>query len=263
MSSLSSPRAGTTALITGASGGIGYELARVFARHGHAVILVARSIDKMNTLAGELQRQHGVTARVLARDLSAATAAQEIAAELAGTPIDILVNNAGIEVYGKFHETAWDAEMRLIQINLLSLTHLTKLLLPGMVQRGYGRVLNLGSTGSFVGAPFNAVYAATKAYVLNFSQAIAEELRGTGVTVTALCPGVTRTQLQARADMDHIRLMRFGAMEADRVAEAGYRALMAGRHILVPGLINKLQAASGRMLPSSWTMRLARFLMQG
>ncbi len=257
------PPAKTTALITGASSGIGYALAKVFAAHGHDLVLTARDRTSLETLAKELQTSWKISARVIAKDLSQASAAEEILSELknSGTKITYLVNNAGFDVYGEFVKTDLAREMDMIQVNLVSLTRLTKLLLPAMVQQGYGGILNLGSTGSYIPSPLNAVYSATKAYVHSFSLAIAEELRGTGVSITTSCPGATITRFQERAGMGTIRLLRFGAMSAQKVAENGYRAMMARRKVTIPGFFNQIQVLLAKLLPGSWMAQLAkRFL---
>lgn len=253
-----------TALITGASSGIGYELTKVFARHGHDLALVARSQDRLCQLAEEVRAAFGVTVKVLAKDLSCPTAVPEIVAELqrTATRIDCLVNNAGVDVYGYFYDTDWTQELQMIQLNLVSLTHLTKCLLTEMRQQGSGRILNLGSTGSFVPSPLNSVYSATKAYVWSFSVALAEELRGTGITVTVLCPGATRTEFQERAHIENVRLLRYGVMEAASVAEAGYRAMMAGQQVVVPGRYNQAQVLLARLLPGSLMARMAKAMLQ-
>ena len=254
----------TIALITGASSGIGYELAKVFSQHGHDLVLVARNRDKLLQLGEELRAAFGITVTVLAKDLSLPAAVPELVAELQqrAVRINFLVNNAGVDVYGYFYDTDWTQELEMIQLNLVSLTHLTKLLLADMRQQGFGRILNLGSTGSFVPSPLNAVYSATKAYVWSFSTALAEELRGTGITVTVLCPGATRTEFQERADIENVRLMRFGVMEAVAVAEAGYRAMISGRRIEVPGLYSKTQVLLTRLLPNSLMVRMAKAMLQ-
>ncbi len=254
----------TTALITGASSGIGLELARTFARKGHNLVVVARDQVRLEQLAGELEAQHGITVKVLVKDLSSPSAAREIYETLKDDSItvDILVNNAGLIVYGNFHQTDWEKETRMIQVNLLTLTALAKLFVPDMVARGYGRILNIGSNGSFAPSPLNAVYSATKAYVLSFSEAIAEELAGTGVTVTALCPGATRTALQERAQMDDVRLLGWGVMEAAEVARTGYRSLMAGQRVVVPGFYNQIQVFFIRFLPRSMVVKMAKALLQ-
>ncbi len=254
----------TTALISGASSGIGYELAKVFAQHGHDLVLVARNWDKLSQLAEELRAAYSITVTVLAKDLSLPAAVSEIVAELQQTDIriDFLVNNAGMDVYGFFYDTDWTQELEMIQLNLVSLTQLTKLLLADMRGQGFGRILNLGSTGSFVPSPLNAVYSATKAYVWSFSAALAEELRGTGITVTVLCPGATRTEFQERAHIENVRLMQFGVMNAATVAEAGYRAMISGRRIEVPGLYSKTQVLLTRLLPTSLMTRMAKAMLQ-
>ena len=253
-----------TALITGASSGIGYELTKVFARHGHDLVLVARNQDKLYQLAEELRATFGLTVKVLAKDLSLPTTVPEIVAELQQTAIRVglLVNNAGVDVYGYFYDTAWTQELQMIQLNLVSLTYLTKYLLADMRQQGFGRILNLGSTGSFVPSPLNTVYSATKAYVWSFSVALAEELRGTGITVTVLCPGATRTEFQGRAHIEGVRLLRYGVMEAASVAEAGYRGMMAGQRVVVPGLYNQVQVLLARLLPSSLMVRMAKAMLR-
>ena len=253
-----------TALITGASSGIGYQLAEVFARNGHGLVLVARNKEKLRQLADHLQEVFGTATKLISKDLALTTSAREIFDELQqeSVRISMLVNNAGMDVYGRFHETDMAQELQMIQVNLVSLTQLTKLLLPDMRKQGSGRILNLGSTGSFISSPFNAVYSATKAYVLSFSEAIAEELRGSGVTVTVLCPGATRTEFQKRANMENVRLLRFGAMDAALVAEIGYRAMMAGRRVVVPGLLNKAQVLLARLLPRTAMTKMAKAMLE-
>ncbi len=252
-------------LITGASIGIGLELAREFARHGHPLVLVARSQDRLRQLAEELHAQYGVPAAVFVKDLSTETAAGELvqALQQAGLAIDILVNNAGFDVYGQFADNDWAAEAQLLHVNLFTLTWLTKLLVKDMRARGYGRILNLGSTGSFIPSPLNAVYSASKAYVLSFSEAIAEELLSSGVTVTALCPGITRSEFHQRAGMEDIRVLRLGRMEPDVVARIGYKGLMTGRRVVVPGIINKLMIWGARIAPSGLVTRITKSMLSG
>jgi len=253
---------GKTALITGASGGIGLELSRLFAAEGFDLVLVARNEDKLKALAADLARSCGIEVTVLAKDLSDPAGPEEIwsALQERSIQIDVLVNNAGYGTYGAFAERDLDEDMNMLQLNLVTLTHLTGLFLPGMVERGYGRILNVGSTGSFQPTPLMAVYGASKAYVLSFSEALAEELRGSGVQVTALCPGVTRTGFQARARVGRMRLVSGQAMTAQRVAEIGYRALMRGRALVVPGLVNLLMSFSSRLFPRFLVRRVAHYL---
>jgi short-subunit dehydrogenase len=258
------PTAGKTALITGASGGIGYELSKLFAADGYGLVLVARSQDKLEQVAAELSQGYGVNVVPLAVDLGDPTAPAKIHAALQAKSlrVDALVNNAGFGVHGPFAGTDWSEEWTMLQVNVVALTQLTKLLLPGMVERGWGRVLNVGSTGSFAPAPLMAVYGASKAYVLSFSEALAEELRGTGVSVTALCPGVTRTGFQARAGVGGTRYVQSGAMSAQQVAEIGYRALMRGRPVVVPGASNSALIFLARFMPRGLATRIAYRMME-
>src|SRR5207249_6419132 len=225
-----------TALITGASGGIGYELALLLARDGFDCILVARSRDKLDELAARLESEFRVKTLVVARDLSKPSAMDEIYEEVsaASMNVDVLVNNAGFPVYGRFVDTDWQTELDMLQVNVVALTALTKLFVRGMVEGGNGRILNLASTAAFVPGPLMAVYYASKAYVLSFSLALANELQGTGVTATALAPGPTRTGFQQRGSIEGTRLIRGPIADAGPVALAGYRGLMAGRSIVIP-----------------------------
>jgi uncharacterized protein len=248
-----------TALVTGASSGIGYELARLFAADGYRLILVARSTDKLEALAQEFLNAFKTETRVISADLGKDGAAAAIVAELDGAPVDVLVNNAGHGLYGNFAETPLDKELNMIQLNVVALTQLTKLLLPPMIARGAGRVLNVASTAAFQPGPLMAVYYATKAYVLSFSEAIAEELRTTGVTVTALCPGPTKTGFQAGAAMEQSKLVRGKEiMDSKTVARVGFTALMKGKRVVIPGTMNKVMAQSVRFLPRSTVARAVR-----
>lgn len=252
-----------TALVTGASSGIGRELARLFARDGYDLVLVARNATRLEALAAEVRESHGTHALVLPTDLALPSAADEVYAhiESRGIRVDALVNNAGFNVYGPFAETDAAAELDMLQVNVIALTRLTKLVLPGMVRRGSGRILNLGSTGSFAPGPFDAVYCASKAYVLSFSEALAAELEGTGVTVTALCPGPTRTAFATRAGMTETPLFSGRVAEPSGVAETGYRALMRGRRVIVPGIGNALLAFSVRLSPRTLVASVGRRML--
>ena len=246
-----------TALITGASSGIGADLARLFARDGYELVLVARGEAKL--------RELGLPATIIAADLTDPTAPQRIVDELGAKSIDIevLVNNAGVGVAGAFFETDLQAELAMIQLNVVALTHLTKLLLPGMVARRRGHVLNVASTAAFQPGPLMAVYYATKAYVLSFSEAIAEELRDSGVTVTALCPGPTETGFAAAANMGGTRLFTMTRPADSRaVAEAGYEAMKRGRRVVIPGLKNKLLAQSVRVSPRRLVATIVRKMQE-
>jgi uncharacterized protein len=250
-----------TALITGASGGIGAEIAREFAAHGYEVVLVARTKARLVALAGELEGAHGITARVIEADLARPQAPEEIYQQvgLQGVAVDVLVNNAGFGTHGPFAETDLHTELEMLQVNVVALTHLTKLFLRDMLARGHGKVLNVASTAAFQPGPLMAVYYATKAYVLSFSEALANEVQGTGVTVTALCPGPTATEFQQRAQMEHARLMRSPLMmDAAAVARVGYRALIAGKTVAIPGWANRLAAFTVRFTPRGLATRVVR-----
>ncbi|ODS38469.1 MAG: short-chain dehydrogenase [Candidatus Altiarchaeales archaeon WOR_SM1_86-2] len=253
-----------TALITGASSGIGYELSRLFAQDGYNLVLVARNKEVLDQLADELEKEFEISTKVISKDLSVAASPKEIFDELRQESIrvDVMVNNAGFNVYGNFSETDLKKELQMIQVHIVSLTRLTKIFLPWMLKQGCGRILNVCSTGSFVPCPLDAVYCATKAYVLSFSEAIAEELQGTGVTVTALCPGVTWTRFQERAQMPRdLRLFKFGAMDAKTVAETGYRGLMKGKRIVIPGIYNKLQVFLLKFTPGRMATKMTKYYM--
>ncbi len=253
-----------TALITGASFGIGLELARIFAREGHDLVLVARSADKLRQLASELEKAHSTRSLILAVDLSDPGAAAYVLDQTtrANITVDILVNNAGFGQYGFFAENDLEECLRQIQLNVTTLTHLTRLYLPEMIKRKSGRILNVASTAAFQAGPLMAVYYATKAYVLHLSEAIANELQGTGVTVTCLCPGPTATEFQERAKITGIRLAMHGTMDARTVAEDGYRALMAGKPVVISGFKNWLVAQSVRFAPRRMVAAVVRKLQE-
>jgi short-subunit dehydrogenase len=223
-----------TALVTGASAGIGIELARLHAERGGDLVLVARRRDRLDALARELRSAHAVRVEVITADLSRSGAARRLAAKLSekGLAIDALINNAGLGAHGPFHESDLARQQQMLQVNIVALTELTHLLLPGMVERGHGRVLNVGSTAGFLPGPLQAVYYASKAFVNSFSQALANELSGTGVTVTALCPGPVATEFQDVAGMQGVKGFDFAA-DARSVAECGYRAMEKGRLLAV------------------------------
>lgn len=248
------------ALITGASGGIGLELARIFAREHFDLVLVARSKARLEELAAELRAAHGVAVEVIAKDLSAPDAAVEIQRQVGR--IDVLVNNAGFGLYGKFADSPLADDLNLMHLNMDALVALTALFLPGMIEARSGRILNVASTAAFQPGPLMALYYASKAFVLSFSEAIANELKDTGVTVTALCPGPTETGFQARAEVQDIPLNRMGMMSAKAVAEAGYRGLMAGKTIVIPGIKNKFGAQSVRFTPRKLVTNIVRKIQE-
>ncbi|HEY1272860.1 MAG TPA: SDR family oxidoreductase [Terriglobales bacterium] len=254
-----------TALVTGASGGIGLELAKLLARDGYNLVLAARSGDKLQKLADELSRACSVAVEPEVIDLSGPGAARELFSrmEQKGIAPEVLVNNAGYGKYGLFADAALEDTIGQIQLNVLALTELTRLLLPGMIARGSGKILNVASTAAFQPGPLMAVYYATKAYVLSFSQAIANELQGTGVTVTCLCPGPTETGFAARAGNDTSRLFkRFAVMDAESVARDGYRVLMKGKPLAISGAGNWVVAQSSRFAPRRMATAVSRWVSE-
>jgi uncharacterized protein len=251
-------------LITGASAGIGAELAREFAKHGHSLVLVARSKDKLTALAGELNAAHDTDALVIVEDLSRKGCAQAIVDELAdrGIEVDILVNNAGVLDVGPFADTDTDVYDNMVALNVAALTSLTSLLLPAMVGRKFGRILNVASLAAFQPLPSMAVYAATKAYVLSLTEALSEELRGTGVKVTALCPGLTDTSMVTSIKAKSATAQRTPNMlisDPKTVAKQAYAATMSGQTILVPGIPNQIAAAWAQVTPRWLTRTVTGF----
>ena len=251
-----------TALITGASSGIGCELAKLFAADGSSLVLVARREDRLQKLAQELRDQYEVTVSVLPCDLAQGYTPDRLCDQLSahGIVVDVLVNNAGFGARGSVADLPLERQMELVQVNVTALTHLTRLLLPGMLERKRGGILNLSSTAGFQPGPNMAVYYASKAYVLSLTEGLAEELSGTGVTATCLCPGPTATEFAAEAGVEGSRLFRLGAMDQATVARAGYRGLRRGDVIVVPGVLNKAMVASVRFTPRAVVRKLVHSL---
>ncbi|MBI3021739.1 MAG: SDR family oxidoreductase [Candidatus Omnitrophica bacterium] len=251
------------AVITGASSGIGYELSKLFARDGSHVVLIARSADALRNAARTLTQISGATVTTLAADLSRRDAPEEIVTELKRQHLQVhaLVNNAGFGLHGSFMKTDLTTELAMIQVHVATLTHLTKLLLPDLVQT-HGKILNVASIAAFQPTPLMAVYAATKAYVLSFSEALANEVRELGVSVTALCPGPTPTGFQQRAGMGLSRLTQGNLMRAETIAWLGYRGLMRKQAVVVPGWKNHLSVWTLRLLPRNLGVRLARTVQE-
>ncbi len=250
-----------TALVTGASSGIGADLARELARDGHDLVLVARRVEPMQALASEFKTK----TTVLSADLSKPGAAAEVVRELEsrGIAIDVLINNAGLGVTGRFEQTDSAKIDEIMQVNMVALTDLTRLLLPPMVARKKGRVMLVASTAAFQPGPLMALYYATKAYVLSLGEAIAWELRGTGVTVTTVCPGPTATNFVEAAHMKNTILFKspfMKTMSSAEVARIGYKGLKAGKRVVVTGFANKLTAASVRISPRAAVLSIANYL---
>lgn len=256
-----SSKSGIVALVTGASSGIGLALARQIAAHGHDVVLTARNRDALEAAAGGIEGKYGVRADVIPLDLRNRDAAEQLYQAISNQKLDIgiLVNNAGFGLGGEFLETDLQREVEMIQVNVTAVTQLTKLFAAGMVRRRSGRVMNVASTAAFQPGPLHAVYYATKAYVLSFSQAIAEELRKTGVTVTALCPGATATAFAETAELSNSRLFtRLAVDDAESVAAYGYKAMMRGERIAIPRMRDKIMVQAERFAPRALVTRMVR-----
>jgi len=249
-------------LITGASSGIGFELAQLFAKNRHNLILVSRREDKLKQLAIDLKKTYKIKILTLSLDLSHTNATEEIFRQVKEKTISVnyLVNNAGFYVKGAFSETSWEEEEKLIQLQCLNHTHFTKQFLPDMIKKGKGGILNVASTGSFVPGPYNAIYCAIKSFVLSFSEALAEEVSGSGITITALCPGGTYTNFQDFSKRK--KSFVFPIMEASKVAEIGYKALMKGKRIAIPGMANKIQVFFMRFIPRNLVSKLTGLMVE-
>ncbi|MED4141248.1 SDR family oxidoreductase [Priestia megaterium] len=248
------------ALITGAWGGIGKELAYQFAKDEHPVILVARSADKLAAIGENLKSTYNIEVITIVKDLSREEEIQSLYEELKNKKmhVDYLVNNAGFGLYGKFIETALDEELNMIDLNIRALTHLTKLFLPDMVKRNRGKILNIASVAAFMPGPLMTVYYATKAYVLSFTEALENELRGINVTVSALCPGPTKTGFSDRAQLSNSKLFQSGAMDVETVTKVGYKKFMKGQTVIVPGVQFRLATFIPRFVPRKWLTSVVR-----
>ncbi|WP_338780729.1 SDR family oxidoreductase [Metabacillus sp. FJAT-52054] len=247
-------------LITGASGGIGMELAKIAAGKGYSLILAARNEKKLLELKAELESKHGISVVIHQADLSKPEEITKMAEELKIKKLKVsyLINNAGFGLFGEFLETDLDAELNMIDLNIRSLTHLTKLFLPDMTERNEGGILNIASTAAFQPGPLMAVYYATKAYVLSFTEALENELKDTNIRVSALCPGPTDTGFSERADLGKSKLFNNGVMRADQAAQAGFDGWMKGKTVIVPGLQNKILAGSVRFMPRKMITSIVR-----
>jgi short-subunit dehydrogenase len=254
-----------TALITGACSGIGYELTCLFASHKYNLVLVDRSEQKLIEISHEFSQEYDISVKSIVKDLSISTSPEAIYLELqqAEIEIDVLVNNAGFGIYGLFNETDLKSELEMLQLNVVGVTHLTKLFLKKMVKQGQGKILNVASTAAFQPGPLMAVYFATKAYILFFSEAIANELEGTGVSVTTLCPGPTRSAFHQRTGTENSeRVKNMKMMDAKTVAAIGFRGLMKGQTVVIPGVKNRILASAVRFIPRKQVTKISK-LVQG
>lgn len=241
----------TTTLITGASSGIGQQLAKLFAADRDDLVLVARSEDKLRQLASDLSQKHDIKTHVIVADLSLPDAATQLASEIdqRGLQIDTLVNNAGFGDLGKFADLDPKRQHNMMMVNIVALTDLTRLLLPGMIQRGTGGILNVGSVAAYQAGPYMSVYYATKAYVLSFTQGLRQELTGTGVHVTLLAPGATETGFGEDSGMGKLKMFADSAMASDAVAAAGHAAYRKNEPIIIPGWKNRLLIGMTHFVP--------------
>ncbi len=240
-----------TALITGASSGLGKEFAQIFAKKGYDLVLVARSEEKLRSIAKNLEDKYKITSTVLAQDLSQANSASKIYNEIKirGLHIDVLINNAGFGKIGAFIDEKPSTSTEMINLNVTTLTEMTALFLPEMLAQNKGKILNVASTAAFQTLPNFGVYAATKAYVLNFTEALHYELKNSNIAVTALCPGPTVTGFAKRANAETSTLFK-NAMDSKTVAEIGYKGLMKNKMTVIVGFKNKLMAYASRLIPS-------------
>jgi short-subunit dehydrogenase len=253
-----------TALVTGASGGIGLELARILAANGHDLVIVGRNRELLETVGADLRSAHHVSVRCDARDLARPHAASELWADLtaASVIVDVLVNNAGVGLYGALDMQDSSQLERMVELNVVALTMLTRLALPGMRERRWGRVLNVASVvGYQPGAPWMAAYYATKSYVLSFSKGLARELDGSGVSVTALCPGPTVSSFDDTAGADvNVLYQRLPRMTAADVARAGYDGMTRQSLVVIPGVVTKMLALAGEFPPRRIALEVNRWL---
>lgn len=252
-----------TALITGASSGIGLHLAKEFAKHGHPLVLVAPDPAELAGVAADIRSEHHVEVVTIARDLRKESATQEIFDQLGDREIDILANNAGHGQKGNAWDIPLEEDISMISLNIMAVVRMTKLFLPPMLARGAGKILNTASVAGFEPGPGYVVYSSTKAFVLSYSEGLATELKETGISVTALCPGPTDTDFFPKADMLQTRAFQQAQLMApQKVAEAAYKGLMAGERVIVPGLANKALVFMRRLIPESLQAKLNELLTE-
>lgn len=255
---------GRTALVTGASSGLGVDFAHQLAARGCPLVLVARRRERLEEVAGELSGEHGVDTTVVAMDLADPRAPAELHGEVErrGLAVDVLINNAGFGVYGDYLEIPWEREGAMIDLDVRTVAHLSKLFSRGMVERGWGRILQVASVGAYQATPTYAAYGAAKAFVLHFSEAVNFELRGTGVSSTAVSPGITATEFLEVAGQEPTLYQRWMMMESEVVARIAIRALERQKSSVVPGVLNKLVAWSVRTIPHNLATRIAWWTMK-
>ena len=252
-----------TALVTGAASGLGYELTLLLAKDDYNLILVDIDDENLNALKQKLSKDFKVEVLCLVKDLSKPNVAKDIVNEINNVSIDILINNAGFGLFGSFNNTEWERELDMIHVHVITSTHLTKLLLDGMIKRGSGKILNISSLAAFQPGPLMSIYYASKSYLLSFSEAIANELKGTGVTVTVLCPGPTKTSFQeVVSESASDNKIDFNMACPSEVARYGYNAMQKGKIVAIPGLINKFLASLHRFVSRSMAAKIVRNLQE-
>ncbi|OUR90319.1 short-chain dehydrogenase [Flavobacteriales bacterium 34_180_T64] len=252
-----------TALVTGAASGIGYELAQLLAKDAYQLILVDIDAEKLVEVKSDIDRDFNVDVRILVKDLSRPNIAEELMSDIDNKPIDVLINNAGFGLFGSFSDTNWERESEMLHVHVITTTHLTKLILKGMVERGSGRILNVSSLAGFLPGPLMSIYYASKGYMLSFSEAIANELKGTGVTVTALCPGPTKTGFQETvSENSSENKITFNMACAKKVSVYGYKAMLKGKTYAIPGVFNKFLAVLPRFISRNAVASLVRKIQE-
>ncbi|WMI65947.1 SDR family oxidoreductase [Aestuariibaculum sp. YM273] len=252
-----------TALITGAASGLGYELSLLLANDGYQLILIDIDKNNLEKAQDHIQETFNCKVDIQAKDLSQSNVAAEIMEDINGVNVDVLVNNAGFGLFGSFTDTDWEREQAMLNVHIMTTTHLTKLILEGMVKRGFGRILNMSSLAAFQPGPLMSIYYASKGYMLSFSEAIANELKGTGVTVTALCPGPTKTKFQQTVSADSCdNKISFNMGCAKAVAAYGYKAMLNGKSYAIPGKFNKFLAVLPRVMPRRAATSIVRKIQE-
>jgi uncharacterized protein len=252
-----------TALVTGAASGLGFEFSLLLAKDSYNLILVDIDAKNLEYAKKRIQKSNNINVQILIKDLSKPNIAQEIFEHVEEIPIDILINNAGFGLFGAFSDTKWQRESEMLNLHINTTTQLTKLLLGGMVERGDGKILNISSLAAFLPGPLMAIYYASKAYILSFSEAIANELKGTGVTVTALCPGQTKTSFQEVVSSTSCKNKKAFNMACPiEVAKYGYAAMLKGKTVAIPGRFNKFLATLSRFVPRKMTTSIVRKIQE-
>ena len=252
-----------TALVTGAASGLGYELALLLAKDSYHLILIDIDSSKLEEAKNDILKDYKIEITLMVKDLSLINIAQEIYDDLNNTIIDVIVNNAGFGLFGTFYDTDWERDAQMLNLHILTTTHLIKLILPGMVKRGSGKILNLSSLAAFQPGPLMTLYYASKAYILSFSEAISNELKGTGVSVTALCPGPTKTSFQSMVSEDSTEnKIAFNMACPKEVAAYGYKAMQKGKVLAIPGGINKFLSFLPRVLTRNRATKIVRKIQE-